>query len=66
MITPNETENMENTENHGKSDAVFHAVFIGFMIGIVIFSVVKNTVGLVTLIPLYVVYRFMRSSRTDD
>ncbi len=29
------------------------AVLIGFMIGIVVYSIVKNTLGLLTLIPLF-------------
>ncbi len=46
-----------------KSINVTNAVFIGIMIGIIIFSVVKNTVGLVTLIPLYFAYRLLNDPK---
>lgn len=57
---------MENEAKETKSDAVFHAVFIGFMIGIVLFSVAKGSIGLVTLIPLYIIYKLMSKSRKED
>ncbi len=47
-----------------KSLNVTSAVFIGVMIGIIIFSVVKNTVGLVTLIPLYFAYRLLNDPKS--
>jgi|GEM_PF-5271689 len=57
---------MENEAKEAKSDALFHAVFIGFMIGIVLYSVAKGSVGLVTLIPLYIIYRLFKKSRNAD
>ena len=47
-----------------KSINLTNAVFIGIMIGIIIFSVVKNTVGLVTLIPLYFAYRLLNDPKS--
>lgn len=44
-----------------KARALTHAVLIGFLIGIVIYSVAKNTWGLVTLIPLFLIYRLTRN-----
>lgn len=35
------------------------AFFIGFMVGIIIYSVSKNTLGFLTLIPLYIIYRLV-------
>ena len=49
-----------------KSKAILNAVFIGILIGIVIYSVVKNTLGLVTLIPLFLAYRLINNSKTND
>ncbi|PSR11946.1 MAG: FUSC family protein [Bacteroidetes bacterium] len=40
-----------------KSDSIISATLIGFMIGVVIYSVVKNSVGFFTLIPLYFAFR---------
>lgn len=44
-----------------KSAALINAVFIGFLIGIIVYSVANNTWGLVTLIPLYLIYRLTRN-----
>ena len=38
------------------------ALFVGFLFGIIIFSVVKSTLGFFTLIPLYILYRLIKSS----
>ena len=40
-----------------KSASVINALLIGFMIGIVIYSIVKNSVGFFTLIPLFFVFK---------
>tara|TARA_R110000868_G_scaffold304437_9_gene565092 strand:- start:7652 stop:7897 length:246 start_codon:yes stop_codon:yes gene_type:complete len=42
-----------------KSDSILYAGFIGFLIGIIIFSVVKNSIGFFTLIPLYFVFKLV-------
>lgn len=49
-----------------KSSAIMHAVLIGFMVGIVIYSVAKNTWGLLTLIPLFFIYRLTRNSKRNE
>ncbi len=36
------------------------AVFIGFLIGILVYSAAKNTWGLVTLIPLFLLYLLLK------
>lgn len=48
-----------------KTTSITNAVFIGFLIGIVIYSVVKNTVGFFTLIPLFIAYRLIKKSKYD-
>ncbi len=46
-----------------KSTAIMNAFLIGFLVGIVIYSVVKSTWGLVTLFPLYFAYRLINKSK---
>ena len=49
-----------------KSSAILHAVLIGFMVGVIIYSVAKNTWGLLTLIPLFFIYRLTRKSKRNE
>lgn len=46
-----------------KSGAILNAVFIGFLIGIVIYSLLNNAYGLATLLPLFLVYKLSKNSR---
>lgn len=46
-----------------KSNPITDAVLIGFLVGIIIFSVVKNTWGLVTLLPLFLIYIFLKKGK---
>ncbi|WP_445747373.1 FUSC family protein [Polaribacter sp.] len=48
-----------------KPSPIFDAFFIGLMIGIIIFSIAKNTLGLVSLIPLFLIYLFLKKSKTQ-
>lgn len=47
------------------STSIINAVLIGFMIGVIIFSVWKNTWGLVTLIPVFIIYKLVQNSKKD-
>ncbi|NCU03407.1 MAG: FUSC family protein [Chitinophagaceae bacterium] len=49
-----------------KSTAIMNAVFIGFLIGIIVYSVVKNTWGLLTLIPLFLAYKLINNSKQNS
>lgn len=49
-----------------KSNSIMNAVLIGFFIGIVVYSVVKNTLGLVTLIPLYFAYKLVNKPNYNN
>ncbi len=40
-----------------KSASIIDATLIGCMIGVIIFSILKNTVGLFTLIPLFFAFK---------
>ena len=46
-----------------KSNSITNAVFIGFVVGIVIFSFVKNSLGFFTLIPLFFIYKAFNNSK---
>ncbi len=44
-----------------KSEAMINAGFIGFLIGIVFYSVVKNGFGFFLLIPLFLIYKLINN-----
>ena len=46
-----------------KSSAITTAVLIGFLAGIVIYSVAVNSWGWLTLIPLYLIYRLVKQPK---
>lgn len=56
----------ENQANKQKSEAIVNALLIGFLIGIIIWSVAVNSVGLVTLIPLYLIYRLVKKPKGES
>ena len=65
-MRPEEVEGPTDVElsqdaRRSRSTPMVNAVLIGFMIGIIIYSVVENSVGLFTLVPLYFVFRFLKS-----
>ena len=50
-----------------KSASVINALLIGSMIGIVIYSIVKNSVGFFTLIPLFFAFKvFHKPERNKE
>ena len=48
-----------------KSNAIINAVFIGFLIGIVVYSVVKNGWGFFALVPLFVAYKLINKPKEN-
>jgi len=48
-----------------KSNSIMNALFIGFLLGIVFYSIVKNSWGFFTLIPLYFVYKLINNPKND-
>ena len=46
-----------------KSASIINAVLIGFLIGIVIYSIAKNSLGFFTLIPLFFAYKLINNSK---
>lgn len=48
-----------------KKAKVLNAVIIGFMAGIIVYSLINNTWGLLTLVPLYFIYKLVCNSKKD-
>ena len=46
-----------------KPSPIINAFFIGFLVGILIYSLVVNSWGFLTLIPLIMVYRLLRKPK---
>lgn len=46
-----------------KPSPILDAFFIGFLAGIIIYSVVSNTWGLVAIIPLFLIYLFLKKPK---
>ncbi len=48
-----------------KSASITNALLVGVVIGIVIYSIVKNSIGIFTLIPLYFAYKLINKSNNN-
>ena len=46
-----------------KSFSITNALFIGFLGGIILYSVFKNSWGMLTLIPLYFIYKMVNDPK---
>jgi hypothetical protein len=46
-----------------KSFSITNALFIGFLVGIVFYSIVKNSWGMFTLIPLYFIHKMVNAPK---
>lgn len=46
-----------------KSASIINAVLIGFLAGVIFYSVIKNTWGLLTIIPLFFAYKLANKSK---
>lgn len=55
-------ELLELAKNN-KPSPIIDAFFIGFLVGILIYSAVANTWGLVSLVPLYLIYIFLKKPK---
>ncbi|MEZ4984902.1 MAG: FUSC family protein [Saprospiraceae bacterium] len=50
-----------------RKNTITDAFLIGFMAAVVVYSLVKNTWGMLTLIPLYFIYQLSKkSTRKED
>lgn len=59
-------EELLKEEKKMRSSSIFHAFVIGFMFAVVVYSIVKNTWGLLTLIPLFFIYKLTRNSNNNN
>lgn len=48
-----------------KLSPIFNSMFVGFLFGIVIYSVIFNSIGFFTIIPLFIIYMFVKESKKD-
>lgn len=48
-----------------KSSSIGSAFVIGLMIGVVVYGVAANTFGLLTLIPLFFIYKIVKGSKNN-
>ncbi len=55
-------ELLEAAKNN-KPSPIIDAFFIGFLVGIIIYSVAASTWGFLTLIPLYLIYIFLKKPK---
>ena len=46
-----------------KSFSLTNALFIGFLLGVIVFSIIKSSWGMLTLIPIYVIYKMVNDPR---
>ena len=49
-----------------KSKSITNAALIGFLIGVIFYSVIKNSLGLLTLIPLFLIYKLVNNSKHSN
>lgn len=49
-----------------KSTSIINALLIGVMIGVIIYSIVKNSIGLFTLIPLFFAFKLFNNPKNDN
>lgn len=48
-----------------KSTTIINALLFGFLLGIILYSAVKNPIGFLTLIPLFLVYKLLNKPKYD-
>ena len=56
-------EELLEVAKNNKPSPIFDAFFIGFLVGIIIYSVAANAWGFFTLIPLYMIYIFLKKPK---
>jgi len=49
-----------------KPSPIVDAFFIGFLVGIIIYSLIVNSWGFLTLIPLFMVYKLLKKSKRNE
>ncbi len=59
-------EELLEVAKNNKPSPVIDAFFIGFLVGIIIYGFAANTWGFLTLIPLYLIYIFLKKPKKYD
>lgn len=49
-----------------RTASIINAVLIGFMFGIIFYSIMKNSWGFLTLIPLFLAYKLINNSKYNN
>lgn len=67
-MSPKELSQLSDEElleaaKNNKPSPLIDAFFIGFLVGILIYSAAANSWGLVTLIPLFLIYLFLKKPK---
>lgn len=56
---------MEGSKKN-KTSPIVDAFFIGFLVGIIIYSIAVNSWGFLSLIPLFLIYRLLKKSKKNE
>ncbi len=59
-------EELQAEEKKMKSFSINNAFIIGFLIGIVVYSLIKNSFGFLMLIPLYLIYKLINDPKSKS
>lgn len=58
-------ELMEFAKNN-KPSPIVDAFFIGFLVGVIIYGAVANTWGFIIILPLFLIYRFLKKPKQQE
>lgn len=64
LSTLTDEELLKEAKKRKKTD-ITNAFIVGFLFGIILYSLFMNTWGMVTLIPLYLIYKFANADKRD-
>jgi len=53
---------LQDTAKKMKTASIVNAVLVGFLAGVIFYSVINNTWGLVTLLPLFLIYKLVNNT----
>lgn len=59
-------EQLLEVVKNNKPSPVIDAFFIGFLIGIVVYGAIVNTWGFFSLIPLFLIYKFLKKPKQHE
>lgn len=62
----NKDKEKNETSAQTQPSPIVNALLIGFLIGIIVYSVIVSTWGILTLIPLFFIYKLVTSKSKRD